>query len=98
MEQRTKILGINKNILNLSQRIMLFVMLNYTILAPCQSLIIDVYGSHKINFNNYTSVNYELPTTKIKSNNYNTYTEKKKNRITNSILKIVILLNLKIFI
>lgn len=57
MENRNKILGINKNIINVIHKITLSAMLFFTFAAPCQSMIQDVYGTHKIDFNNYRSSN-----------------------------------------
>lgn len=59
MENRNKILGINKRVIKVVNKIMLAAMLNYTLVAPCQSMIQDVYGDHETNFNSYANVGYE---------------------------------------
>jgi RHS repeat-associated protein len=60
MKNTNKILGINKKVVIIIHKIALVAMLFYTIAAPCQSMIQDVYGSHKIDFNNYISSNSGL--------------------------------------
>jgi hypothetical protein len=60
MEYRDKILGLNKKLVTVIHKITLVAILFYTLLAPCQSMIQDVYGSKKIDFNNYRSSNSGL--------------------------------------
>lgn len=79
MENRNKILGIDKRVVKIVNKLMLVAMLNYTLVAPCQSMIQDVYGSRKINYNNYgTSNNGTINSI---------YKNKQKDEVTNRLLK-----------
>lgn len=44
MENRTKVLGINKKVVTVVNKIMLIVMLHSALLAPSQNMIVDAYG------------------------------------------------------
>ena len=61
MENRKNTLGINRKTMLVFHRIMLVAILHNSFLAPCQSMIQAQYGSHELNYNYFTSNNYNSP-------------------------------------
>lgn len=68
MENRNKILDINRKALIVFHRVILIAILHSTFVAPCQPMLQDVYGSRKIDYNNYATSNNGTINTIYKNN------------------------------
>ena len=60
MENRNQFLGINRKTVIFFHRVMLVAMLHSTLIAPSQSIINDVYGSHHKNYISYSGSNSKI--------------------------------------